>query len=137
MDLVFCEQFETRMYNPTKKKNKFLYIFRINIAVTCQPFFFLFLLLVKKVSFDLTFLLFLKKINKYIYIYIYKHTARQFEQGTDASASQRDFRLRQKSQLRFARVRFKGIGALDNEGDGVDGLFVCVCKGLDADAVGE
>ena len=97
--------------------------------------FFLFLLLVKKSFFRSGFYFFFKKKNTYIYRY--KHTARQFEQGTDASASQRDFRLRQKSQLRFARVRFNGIGALDNEGDGVDGLFICVCKGLDADAVGE
>jgi hypothetical protein len=37
-------------------------------------------------------------------------TALQLEHGVEESASHRDFLFLQKSQLRLARVRFKGIG---------------------------
>lgn len=36
----------------------------------------------------------------------------QLEHGVEASASHRDFLLRQKSQLLFARVLFNGVGGV-------------------------
>lgn len=61
--------------------------------------------------------------------YALVHTALQFEHGIDVSASQRDFRFLQKSQLRFARVRFRGV-VLILVGVDVCGLAGSACTGL-------
>ncbi|KAL0091319.1 hypothetical protein F4703DRAFT_1414194 [Phycomyces blakesleeanus] len=59
------------------------------------------------------------------YLFLYDAlTALQFEHGVEWSASHRDLRFLQKSQLRLARVRLSGCDK--SEGVGVGGL-ICSC----------